>query len=188
MSSRTFYSVCGLAVLMWGCPKRQTAPRVVYVSSPPPAATQGPAPQSGTLTIQEPAPPEPPQPIVVEEEPAPEEKAAPRRRRPSTPGHPETGQQEDTASPAAPTEVPTLEQRESPAQQTAQRQQIIELLAGIRGRVAQMKRDRLGDAERKTLDDAQMFLEQSQHALDTNDLVRALNLARKASLLVNAMH
>ncbi len=185
--SRTLYSVCGLAVLMWGCPKRQTTPRVVFVASPPPAAEQERAPASGALVIQEPAPPEPLPPVIIEEEPAPEEKPAARRRRPGSAGRSETeAQPEDTTTPAA-QEVPALEQRESAAQQSAQRQQIIEMLAGIRGRVAQMRRNRLGDLERKTLDDAQMFVEQSQHALDTNDLVRALNLARKASLLVNAL-
>jgi hypothetical protein len=187
MRSRTLYSVCGLALLIWGCPKRQTTPRVVFVSQTPPATEQKPAATTGALVIQEPPPPEPPPPVIIEAPAAPEEKPPQRRRRPATAGHPETeAPSEDTPAPTAP-EVPALEQRESAAQQTAQRQQIIEMLAGIRGRVAQMKRNRLGDLERKTLDDAQMFVEQSQHALDTNDLVRALNLARKASLLVNAL-
>jgi hypothetical protein len=186
MQSRTLYSVCMLAVLMWGCPKRQTAPRLVYVPSPPPAAEPTPSTSAGSIIIQEPAPQEPPPPVIVEEEAAPEEKPAPHRPRRTSTGRTEAGQ-EDTVTPGPP-EVPALEPRESAAQQSAQRQQIIEMLAGIRGRVAQFKRDRLGDVERKTLDDAQMFLEQSQRALDTNDLVRALNLARKASLLANALH
>jgi hypothetical protein len=185
MRSRTLYSVCALALLIWGCPKRQNTPRVVYVPSPPPAAEQKPAAANGTLVIQEPPPPEPPPPVIVEG-PAPEEKPTPRRHRPAPTGHADVESPDETAAPAAP-EVPALEPRESAAQQTAQRRQIIAMLAGIRGRVAQMKRNKLGDLERKTLDDAQMFVEQSQRALDTNDLVRALNLARKASLLVNAL-
>jgi hypothetical protein len=59
------------------------------------------------------------------------------------------------------------------------------MLGRIRGRIAQLKQAKLGGPEKKSVDDAQTFLEQSQHALETNDLTRALNLARKASLLVN---
>ncbi|HET7840816.1 MAG TPA: hypothetical protein VFM21_04385 [Terriglobia bacterium] len=187
MRSRTLYSVCGLAVLIWGCPKRQTTPRVVFVSPAPAATEQKPAASTGALVIQEPPPPEPPPPVIVEEPAAPEEKLPQRRRRPTSPGRAETEAAPEDAPATASPEVPALEQRESAAQQTAQRQQIVEMLAGIRGRVAQMKRNRLGELERKTLDDAQMFVEQSQRALDTNDLVRALNLARKASLLINAL-
>lgn len=93
---------------------------------------------------------------------------------------------EDSAAPA-PAEVPALEQRESPAQQTALRQQVAATLAGIQGRIGQVKQRGISGLERKTLEDAQMFLEQSRRALEGNDLVRALNLARKASLLVNAL-
>jgi hypothetical protein len=180
---RTFYSICGLAVLVFGCPKRQTTPRLVYVPAPPSATEQAPGPASGTLVIQEPAAPEPP-PEVVIEEPRPEEKPVPHRRRPATSEQPANQPPEEVA-PAA--EVPALEPRESPAQQTAQRRQIIEMLAGTRGRIAYLRQTQLSALERKTLDDAQNFLEQSQHALETNDLARALNLARKASLLTNAM-
>ncbi len=187
MRSRTLYSVCGLAVLIWGCPKRQTTPRVVFVSQSPPATEQMPAASPGALIIQEPAPPEPPQPVIIEQPAAPEEKPPQHKRRPTAAGRAETETPADDNPAQAAPEVPALEQRESAAQQTAQRQQIIEMLAGIRGRMAQMKRNRLSELERKTLDDAQMFVEQSQHALETNDLVRALNLARKASLLVNAL-
>lgn len=182
MRSQTLYSVCALALLFWGCPKRQTTPRVVYVPTPP-TAEQKPTAASGALVIQEPPPPEPPPPVIIEEEPAPEQKPAPRKHRPAA-AQPEPEEDSDTT--AAP-EVPALEPRESAAQQTAQRRQVINLLANIRGKVAQMKGASLSDSQRRTLDDAQMFVEQSQHALDANDLVRAMNLARKASLLVNAL-
>ena len=187
MRSRTLFSFCGLAMLMWGCPKRQTAPRLVYVPAPAPAASseKTPAASNGTLVIQQPAPEEPP-PVIIEEEEPPEAKPAPRRRRPAPAAATETDTQEDAAPQPAP-EVPALEPRESAAQQSAQRQRIVGLIAGIRGRIARLKRGNLGEQERKTLDDAQMFVDQSQRALDSNDLVRALNLARKASLLVNAM-
>jgi hypothetical protein len=182
MKERTFYSVCGLALLIFGCPKRQTTPRIVYVPAPPAPAAAGAAPSSGTLVIQEPPPPEP-QPVVIIEEPPPEEKPAPRRRRPAAPEQ-RADEPAEAETPAA--EVPALEPRESPAQQTAQRQEIIQMLGRIRGKIAQLKEAKLGEAERRSVDDAQMFLEQSQHALEANDLTRALNLARKASLLVNS--
>jgi hypothetical protein len=181
MKERTLCSVCGLALLIFGCPKRQTTPRIVYVPAAPAPAAAKPAPPSGSLVIQEPVPPEP-QPVVIIEEPPPEEKPAPRRRRPAAPEQ-RANEPAEGETPAA--EVPALEPRESPAQQTAQRQQIIEMLGRIRGRIAQLKQTKLGGPEKKSVDDAQTFLEQSQHALETNDLTRALNLARKASLLVN---
>ena len=183
MKERTLYSVCGLAVLIFGCPKRQMTPRIVYVPAPPaPTAAAKPAPPSGSLVIQEPAPPEP-QPVVIIEEPPPEEKPVPRHRRPAVPEQKANEPAQDETPPA---EVPALEPRETPAQQTAQRQQIIEMLGRIRGRIAELKQAKLADSQKKSVDDAQMFLDQSQHALETNDLTRALNLARKASLLVNS--
>lgn len=171
---------------MWGCPKRQTTPRVVYIPSPPAASEQTPSPASGTLVIQEPAPLEPVQEHVVPEDQPPEEKSTRRRRRTVSPERLAVEPEEGTVE-TPPAEVPTLEAHESPAQQNALRQQIIELQAGIRGRISQLKLLRLSDLERKTIDDTQMFLDQSLRALGTNDLVRALNLARKASLLVNAV-
>ena len=180
----TLFSVCGLAVLIWGCPKRQTAPRVVYLPSPPSATEQPSTSANGSLIIQEPSPPEPAEDEVIPKEQLPEEKPAPRRRRTVTPSAPETT--EDSATPP-PVEVPALEQLESPAQRTELRQQITATQAGIQGRMAQVKQRGLSGQERKTLEDAQMFLEQSRRALEGNDLVRALNLARKASLLVNAL-
>jgi hypothetical protein len=41
--------------------------------------------------------------------------------------------------------------------------------------------------DRKTLDDARTFFQQSTQALNEGDLQRALMLARKASLLVSAL-
>ena len=45
----------------------------------------------------------------------------------------------------------------------------------------------LSTNERKTLEDARTFLAQSTRAFESSDLPRALNLARKASLLVAAL-
>jgi hypothetical protein len=185
LRTRTLYSVCALTLLIWGCPKRQTTPRLIYLPAPPAASEQNPAPPNGTLVIQAPAPPEP----VQAAPPAPpkeEEKSVRRRRRTPPTERPAAEPAENTPE-TPPAEVPALEPHESPAQQTAQRQQIVAMLAGIQGRMAQLKQEGMSDLERKTFEDARMFLEQSQHALVTNDLVRALNLARKASLLVNAL-
>jgi hypothetical protein len=179
----TLYSVCALTMLIFGCPKRQTTPRIVYIPSAPAASPAQSAPASGTMVIQEPAPPEPPPAVVIEEPPPEGEKPVPRHRRRSTAAERQTSEPEEEAPPP---EVPTLEPRESPAQQTAQRQQVIGMLGQIRSRIAQLRRAGLAEAERKSVEDAQTFLEQSQHALDANDLARALNLARKASLLVNS--
>lgn len=134
--------------------------------------------------IQEPAPPEP----APETPPPPPEEAKPeRRRRRTVPSQRSATQPAEDTEETLPAEVPALEPRETPEQQTAQRQQVVAMLASIQGRMAQLKRGGLSELERKTLEDARMFLEQSQRALVSNDLVRALNLARKASLLVNAL-
>ncbi len=45
----------------------------------------------------------------------------------------------------------------------------------------------MASVDRKTLEDARMFLNQSRKALEGSDLQRAFNLARKASLLVDAL-
>jgi hypothetical protein len=182
VKGRTLYSVCGLALLIFGCPKRQTTPRIVYVPQTP-AATAQSAPAGGALVIQEPAPPAPP-PVIVVEEPVPEQKPVRRRRRP--PAGAEQSASEPAEEVAPPAEVPTLEPRESAEEQSAQRQRVVEMLGQIRGRISSLKRTPLGDSQRKAVEDAQTFLEQSQSALDANDLTRALNLARKASLLVNS--
>jgi hypothetical protein len=181
------YSVCGVALLIWGCQKRPTASRVVYVPAPPPAATPAPSADTGTLVIEE------PQPLEETAEPAPapetpEPKPVPRRRRPArtdaasspveTPPEPE--------EPAL-TEVPALEAREAPAQQVALRQQIVSLQQDLQRRTGQLEHRSLSAGDRKTFEDARTFLTQSERALADGDLQRALNLAQKASLLVSAL-
>lgn len=91
----------------------------------------------------------------------------------------------DSPPPEVP--APALEPRETPEQQVALRQQIANLQAQLRERIAQLSRSRLSETDRKTLEDARMFLGQSERALEVADLQRSLNLARKASLLVSAV-
>jgi hypothetical protein len=56
----------------------------------------------------------------------------------------------------------------------------------VQARINTLGRTSLGSVDRKTLEDARMFLNQSRKALEGADLQRA-NLARKASLLVDAL-
>jgi hypothetical protein len=84
-------------------------------------------------------------------------------------------------------QVPSLEPRESSAQESALRRQIQALQDDVRERIAKLSQAGLVGADRKTLDDARTFFEQSTRALNEADLQRALTLARKASLLVSAL-
>jgi len=133
------------------------------------------------MVIEEPAPPEPPAPTP---QPTPTPKPARRRRRlPRT--EPPAAAPETTVPP--PPQVPSLEPRESSAQQAALRRQIQALQDDVSQRMAKLSRAGLTGADRKTLDDARTFFTQSTRALDQADLQRALTLARKASLLVSAL-
>jgi outer membrane biosynthesis protein TonB len=176
-------------MLLWmgGCPKRQdTRSMVVYVPAQAPAAAP-PAEKSQVLVIEEPAPP--PEPEETPTPPTPEPTAAHRPQRPArsaTSAEPnETSPQENPETPLA--EVPALEPRESSAQETALRQQVQRLQEDVRQRMARLNQARLSANERKTLDDARTFLTQSTRAYASSDLQRALNLAKKASLLVAAL-
>ena len=93
----------------------------------------------------------------------------------------------ETTEPPPTPQVPSLEPRESSAQEAALRRQIQALQDDVRQRIAKLSRAGLSGADRKTLDDARTFFAQSTRALNDADLQRALNLARKASLLVSAL-
>jgi len=179
---------CSLALFIGGCPKRQAPTRIVYVPSPPPAATVAPGAEGApAMVIEEPAPPEP---AVTPPSEAPTDKAPsnkPRRgpRRGPPPADAETSP-ETTEAPPAP-QVPSLEPRESSAEEADLRRQIQGLQDDVRKRMAKLSLAGLSGADRKTLDDARTFFEQSTRALNEADLQRALTLARKASLLVLAL-
>lgn len=172
-----------MAVLIFGCPKRQTSPRLIYVPAPPPAASEPSQPASGTLVIQEPAPPETVEAAPPPPPPAP--KPVQRRRRPAS-AEAETPEQPAEPAAAEPT-VPSLEPRESPQEQNTLRVKIIQLHADIEGQMAQLNAASLSAEDKKTLEDVRLFLSQSRLALQNGDLTRALNLARKASLLINSL-
>jgi hypothetical protein len=57
----------------------------------------------------------------------------------------------------------------------------------VRQRLIRLEGARLSPNEQKTLEDARAFLEQSARAVASGDLQRALNLARKAFLLIAAL-
>ena len=181
---------CSLALFLGGCPKRQAPTRIVYVPSPPPAATQASAAGAPPMVIEEPAPPEePPAPSpqpTTNPEPAQRRRRVLRREAPAA--APEnTPETTEPLTPQVPSQVPSLEPRESSAQEAALRRQIQGLQDDVRQRIAKLSRAGLSGADRKTLDDARTFFAQSTRALNDADLQRALNLARKASLLVSAL-
>jgi outer membrane biosynthesis protein TonB len=182
MNRGSLYSVCILALFIWNCPKRQTAMRVVYEPPAVPAVAAASAESSEMLVIAEPQPPEPEE-EVTPEEPAPEEKP-PAKRIPRPTRSESTIDPDREAEPPSAVEVPALEPRKSPDQQAAQRQQVINLQAQVRGRLARLERSNLSADERRMAEDARTFLSQSERALGGNDFQRALILARKASMLV----
>ena len=189
----TLASVCALLVWFGACPKRQE-PRsiVVYVPAPPPAAA---APTSGepkVLVIEEPAPPAEAEESPPPENPEPAKNAGGGRRsgshaaRTTTPPEPdETPTQENPEAP--PAEVPALEPRQSSAQENELRRQYLNLEQDIRQRLARLNGARLSANDQRTLEDARMFFSQAEDAMTSGDLSRALNLARKASLLLSAL-
>jgi hypothetical protein len=177
---------------MGGCPKRQdTKSIVVYIPAPAPAAAPA-AEKSQVLVIEEPAPaPEP------EETPPPQAAQPTTHRRQGGPAHTKTSVEPDETptpeSPAPetpeppPAEVPALEPRESSSQETELRGQYLKLEHDVRQRLERLDGARLSPNDRKTLEDARTFFVQATRAMVSGDLPRALNLARKASLLLAAL-
>lgn len=173
-----------MALLIGGCPKRQTTPRVIYIPSPPSASAPAPQEAGGTLVIEEPSPPPEPQEVPSEKSSAPRPTRRPRRVIRTAPDTTEVIPEIIEAPPA---EVPALEPRESPEQETALRNQALAMQRDLEQRMARLNRAGLSGAELKILEGARTFLAQSGRALEEGDLQRALNLARKASLLVAAL-
>ena len=185
MNRSTLYSVCVLVLFLWNCPTRQTANRVVYVPAPPPAAAGPTAAQdTGSMVIEEPQPAEADD-IPPAEQPSASTPPVKRRPRPATRTEPsapsETATEVETPPPV---EVPALEPRENPGRQAAQRQQITSLQDQVRNRISRVEKTNLSGEDRHTLEDARTFLGNSERALAGSDFERALNLVRKASILI----
>jgi len=191
-------SVGVLVMLVGGCPKRQ-APRsvVVYVPARVPAhaaAAPPPASEPQVLVIEEPAPPSEPEEAPPPETAETEKKSTTGNRRggshPARPAVAPAGPDETMPPEAlepAPAELPALEPRESSAQATELHDRYLKLEQDISDRLTRLKGAQLSSNERKTLDDARTFFEQANRAMASGDLPRALNLARKASLLLAAL-
>jgi hypothetical protein len=142
------------------------------------------------MVIEEPAPPEPPASDHGTPKQDTDSHSAEHQRgrhvlRTEAPAAATETTPETTEPP--PTPLPSLEPRESSAQEAALRSQIQGLQDDVRQRMAKLSQAGLTGADRKTLDDAQTFFTQSTRALNEGDLQRALTLARKASLLVLAL-
>ena len=203
-----------LALLIGGCPKRQTVPRVVYVQPPPAASSTGVSNQPGgtvahktsadanqadasagsmeALVIEEPSPPPPPAPVT---EPAPAAAApaapAPRHKaRPRTDSHDteEAADATDSVTPASPSEMPSLQPMSNAGQNDGLESRLRAQDDDIKRRISELdKNPGLSDTERRTLKDATSFWSQSVAAVQEHDLLKAQELAQKASLLLAAL-
>jgi hypothetical protein len=185
----TLLSAVSLALLLCGCPNRQTSPRVVYMPSPPPAVTIPRSESSGNLAIEAPEPPESqelPAEVSPQESRTQKPVARPRRRTLPSETPVEAQPAPDNADHSAPP-VPALQPRESPQQQTELRNKVLQLQQNVKARIAALERTQMANLDRKTLNGARMFVAQSDRALKSGDQQRAFNLARKASLLVDAL-
>ncbi len=181
--------VCALLFLLGGCPNRRGArSMVVYVPAPAPAAAP-PSEKSQVLVIEEPAPPPEPEPEETTPPETPEPTATDHGAR-HAPRRPpaESGEASPQEAPEAqPAQVPALAPRESSAQENELRRQFQTLEQNIQERLTRLSAASLSANDRRTLEDARTFFAQARQAMASGDLPRALNLARKASLLLAAL-
>lgn len=180
------FAVLATALMVGGCPKRQTTPRLVYVPAQAPAAATDAHKSTEAMVIEEPPPPSPPpQPAPAVPLPGPATPKPSVRQRPRS--KTESSSAEQVAAPEASAEVPPLEPRATSEQQERLRVEISSLMSGTKQRIARLEQRGLSSGDRKTLEDAQRFLGDSERALGDGDLQRSQNLAHKAVLLVDAM-
>jgi hypothetical protein len=139
--------------------------------------------------IEEPAPPEPPEiPAEISTQESTTQKSAARPHRRNLPSETPVEAQpapENAGRSTAP--VPALQPRESPQQQNELRNKVLQLQQEVKARIAALERTQMANLDRKTLNGARSFAVQSDRALKSGDQQRAFNLARKASLLVDAL-
>lgn len=162
---------------------------MVYVPSPAPEVAIPRPESSGNLVIEEPAPPEPPEPAVeVTPQESKNQKPAARPRRRALPSETPVEAQPapENADHLAPP-VPALQPRESIQQQTELQNKVLQLQQNVKARIAVLERTQMASVDRRTLNGARVFIAQSDRALKSGDQQRAFNLARKASLLVDAL-
>lgn len=176
-----------MTLLIGGCPKRQSGTRLVYVPTPAAAPSARSAPDSGTLSIEEPAPPEP---VVVQAPAPPVASQAPQTKtRSRSTGRAATSTEPPSEPPAdepTPIKPPALEPADG-LREVGRRQKLEKTQRDLGVRVAQFENRSLSEPEVRTLTGARAFLAQSVHALNEGDLQRADNLAHKADLLITAL-
>jgi hypothetical protein len=182
LSFKTFGFVGSALLLFGGCPKRQTTPRIIYVPAPP-AATEKSQPRSSqALVIEAPPPPQPAKQSQGQPAPAPGEETVREQHPVRRPARPPAEERPEEKAP-----VPTLEPSASPAQTAQLRREVTGLQSQLQGQIKRLNRTGLSRTELRTLGGARAFLAQSIRALQESDLQRALNLAHKAQLLVEAI-
>ena len=186
---RSLFPICAALLLVGGCPKRQTGWRLVYVTAPPPKLQSQASTSAEVLTIEAPANEEPealpPESPATNLEPAP--KRPPRRRHTIRPDASSEAEAGDDAEPASSAGVPALQPRQDSQRLAALRRDLTASQENTRRRLAQLDHAQLGQGDRRTLDDAKAFLSQSEHEFERGEILRAMNLARKAALLVSAI-
>ena len=185
ISNFDFRSAAGvscLALIIGGCPKRQTVTRVVFTPPPPAAAAPAAETSAGTLVIEEPAPPEPPSESPQATAPPPAPKTAPRRHA----TEPETTVPQPGTEEPAPAEVPALQPHETSEQKSDLKRKVISLQQSIQQKMAVIEQEHSTIINSKAMTDARAFLNRSRMALQNGNLRVAMNLAQKASLLVDA--
>jgi hypothetical protein len=92
------------------------------------------------------------------------------------------------SAPAPPTEVPSLEPQSGAGQQEGLQSQLQTQEDAMKRRIDDLEKNAdLSSTERRTLKDASSFWSQSVAALRDHDLLRAQELAQKASLLLAAL-
>jgi len=181
MRAGPWTSACCMALLIGGCPKRQSGPRLVYVAPPPAASSAGSAADSGTWVIEEPAPPE--ETIHTSEAPPPTPPPplkSPKPRPSGVAAEPPTDREEPSS-----VGPPPLERADSAG--GPDRQTIDTTQKRLSQRIDEFEHGPLSDTELRTLGEVRAFLEQSKRALKDGDLRRADNLAHKADLLITAL-
>lgn len=158
------------------------------MAAPPPQV----APQAGaaaqTIVIAPPAPEEPEAQPSESSTATAEPPKRPVRRRRTIRTDASTEEADEETEPASPApEVPALETHESSQALAARRRELIASQESTRKRLAQLDHAHLDAGDRRTLNDAKAFLAQSDRELERGEILRAINLARKAALLVSAI-
>jgi hypothetical protein len=182
------------ALLVGGCPKRQTEPRVVYVQPPPAVAAPASAKAASSvppqiLTIE--APPPAPQPAAppataststtVPTQPV---TRRPPRSRADSRAPEEEPPSPDTPPPADAAQAPPLE----PAGSAVSEAEIASSQHSVQRRIDSLKSTYYSTpADRQILDDARAFVNQSEQALKEHNLLKAQELVEKSSLLLDAL-